>query len=228
VWIVVYFYPIIFIGAFFLLNLTLAVIKAKFTEEMQNKKEQAAPKKKKLDDAAASSEDEDLHAEKLRDKINEIMEGKNMSPRTKDNTVNKLKIEHLLWRTEQAFDTRDAHHKIVERIDINEEEEAELIKKAKKLPPKSKSKATPGNSMNQSGTKQKVLNAVDKISILKPAIKAFSFAQSATSSKIKVHPSTNYGDVFNNTGKNNSSSNAKGNGMRIKQAFGSTLHKKNN
>ncbi len=66
----VYFYPIIFIGAFFLLNLTLAVIKAKFTEEMQNKKEQAAPKKKKLDDAAASSEDEDLHAEKLRDKIN--------------------------------------------------------------------------------------------------------------------------------------------------------------
>jgi hypothetical protein len=156
------------------------------------------------------------------------MEGKNMSPRSKENTVNKLKIEHLLWRTEQAFDTRDAHHKIVERIDINEEEEAELIKKAKKLPPKSKSKATPGNSMNQSGTKQKVLNAVDKISILKPAIKAFSFAQSATSSKIKVHPSTNYGDVFNNTGKNNSSSNVKGSGMRIKQAFGSTLHKKNN
>lgn len=66
VWIVIYFYPIIFIGAFFLLNLTLAVIKAKFTEEMQNKKEAAAPKKKKLDDAALSSEDEDLHAEKMR------------------------------------------------------------------------------------------------------------------------------------------------------------------
>ncbi len=80
--------------------------------------------------------------------------------------------------------------------------------------------------MNQSNTRQKVLNAVDKISILKPAIKAFSFAQSATSSKIKVHPSTNYGDVFNNSGKNGS--NAKGSGMRIKQAFGSTLHKKNN
>lgn len=67
VWIVIYFYPIIFIGAFFLLNLTLAVIKAKFTEEMANKKETAAPKKKKLDDAASSSEDEDMKAEKLKE-----------------------------------------------------------------------------------------------------------------------------------------------------------------
>jgi hypothetical protein len=33
-WIFIYFYPIIFIGAFFLLNLTLAVIKATFTEEL--------------------------------------------------------------------------------------------------------------------------------------------------------------------------------------------------
>jgi len=30
---IAYFIPIVFIGAFFLLNLTLAVIKAKFTEE---------------------------------------------------------------------------------------------------------------------------------------------------------------------------------------------------
>lgn len=65
-WIFIYFYPIVFIGAFFLLNLTLAVIKAKFTEEMNNKQENtnAAPvkKKKKLDDAAASSEDDDIQA----------------------------------------------------------------------------------------------------------------------------------------------------------------------
>ena len=77
-----------------------------------------------------------MHAEKVRDKINKIMEGKTMSPRSKENTVNKLKIEHLLWRTDQAFDTRDALHKIVERVEVNEEEEAELIKKAKKMPPK--------------------------------------------------------------------------------------------
>ncbi len=65
-WIFIYFYPIIFIGAFFLLNLTLAVIKAKFTEEMNSKKENPAPPKlKKLDDAQPSSEDEDLKAAKL-------------------------------------------------------------------------------------------------------------------------------------------------------------------
>lgn len=171
VWIVVYFYPIIFIGAFFLLNLTLAVIKAKFTEEMQNKKEAAAPKKKKCDDAASSSEDEDIKAGKLRDQIQDIQEGKNMSPRSKENLINKIKIEHLLWRTDQAFDRRDAEHKIVERVDINEDE-AELIKKAKKLPPKQKSKM----NLNNSTAKQKVLSAVDKLSILRPAIKAFSFA----------------------------------------------------
>jgi hypothetical protein len=68
-WIFIYFYPIIFIGAFFLLNLTLAVIKAKFTEEMNNKKEAAAPKKKKLDDAPSSSEDEELQAEMLKEKL---------------------------------------------------------------------------------------------------------------------------------------------------------------
>lgn len=33
-WTIAYFVPIVFVGAFFLLNLTLAVIKSKFTEEM--------------------------------------------------------------------------------------------------------------------------------------------------------------------------------------------------
>lgn len=35
-----FFIPLVFIGAFFLLNLTLAVIKAKFSEEHNRKKEQ--------------------------------------------------------------------------------------------------------------------------------------------------------------------------------------------
>ena len=43
-WTIAYFYPIVFIGGFFLLNLTLAVIKSKFTEELQKSKES---KKKK-------------------------------------------------------------------------------------------------------------------------------------------------------------------------------------
>ena len=83
-WIVVYFYPIIFIGAFFLLNLTLAVIKAKFTEEMSMKQENAGPpKKKKLDDAPLSSEDEDAKDLEIKARIEGINEAKNMSPRTK-------------------------------------------------------------------------------------------------------------------------------------------------
>ena len=72
-WIFIYFYPIIFIGAFFLLNLTLAVIKAKFTEEMNAKQENAGPpKKKKLDDAAPSSEDEDQKAVDLQAELDAI------------------------------------------------------------------------------------------------------------------------------------------------------------
>ena len=35
---ILFFIPIVFIGAFFLLNLTLAVIKAKFTEEHSKRK----------------------------------------------------------------------------------------------------------------------------------------------------------------------------------------------
>ena len=43
---VVFFIPIIFIGAFFLLNLTLAVIKMQFSEEHKSKKN--TKKKKKI------------------------------------------------------------------------------------------------------------------------------------------------------------------------------------
>ena len=46
-WIVVYFIPIVFIGAFFLLKLTLAVIKSKFSEEHKEKKTKKGTAKKK-------------------------------------------------------------------------------------------------------------------------------------------------------------------------------------
>jgi predicted membrane protein len=51
-----FFVPLVFIGAFFLLNLTLAVIKSQFTEEHKKKKRTKKPKKKGNDDV----EDEDL------------------------------------------------------------------------------------------------------------------------------------------------------------------------
>ena len=45
--VILYFIPIIFVGAFFLLNLTLAVIKSKFTEEHKKKQGSKSGKKKK-------------------------------------------------------------------------------------------------------------------------------------------------------------------------------------
>ncbi len=125
-WIFIYFYPIIFIGAFFLLNLTLAVIKAKFTEEMNSKQDnKPKTKKKKLDDAPPSSEDEDQKAQELQDEIDKIKASKTMSPRTRDNNINKIKIEYMMRRIDAAFVKREVEHKIVERLD-----EEELIAKA--------------------------------------------------------------------------------------------------
>ena len=40
-----------------------------------------------------------------------------MSPRTKENERNKVRIEHMLWRVDTVFEKKDAHHKIVERED---------------------------------------------------------------------------------------------------------------
>ena len=116
----IYFYPIIFIGAFFLLNLTLAVIKAKFTEEMNNKNSSkqdpdhpssagaAQGKRKKLDDALPSSEDEDMKARLVKEKLDKIERANNMSPRTKDIERNKIRIEHMLWRVDTVFQRKDA------------------------------------------------------------------------------------------------------------------------
>lgn len=42
---VVYFIPLVFIGAFFLLNLTLAVIKSKFSEAHNERKRNSTNKK---------------------------------------------------------------------------------------------------------------------------------------------------------------------------------------
>ena len=82
---------------------------------MKNEKEQAGPvKKKKLADAPSSSEDEDLQAELLKDQIEGIRESKNMSPRTKQNEINKIKIEHLIHKVDQTLEKRDVEHRIVE------------------------------------------------------------------------------------------------------------------
>ena len=43
----IFFLPLVFIGAFFLLNLTLAVVMSKFSEEEKKTKEKKKPKGRK-------------------------------------------------------------------------------------------------------------------------------------------------------------------------------------
>ena len=163
----IYFYPIIFIGAFFLLNLTLAVIKAKFTEEMNSKQENPAPpKRKKLDDAPPSSEDEDKRAVDLQGELENIKGSKSMSPRSKDNLINKLKVEYMIRRIDAAFVKQEIDHKIIERA-----EEEELVWKA---PDRSQ---FAHKSIRE---RRKKLNAAEKIQILNPSMKAQMATQAAT------------------------------------------------
>jgi hypothetical protein len=40
-----------------------------------------------------------------------------MSPRTRDNMANKLRIDHLIWRLDTILEQRDAAIKVIERLD---------------------------------------------------------------------------------------------------------------
>ena len=40
-----------------------------------------------------------------------------MSPRSKENLINKIKIENLLWKVDTVFDRKDIENKIVERTE---------------------------------------------------------------------------------------------------------------
>jgi len=51
-----------------------------------------------------------------------------MSPRSKENLINKIKIEHMLWKVDIAFDKRDVEHRIVERA-----EDENIVYKAKSI-----------------------------------------------------------------------------------------------
>jgi hypothetical protein len=64
-----------------------------------------------------SSEDEDQRAFIIKEKLDIIENANNMSPRTKENERNKVRIENMLWRVDTVFEKKDAEHKIVERED---------------------------------------------------------------------------------------------------------------
>lgn len=66
-WVIGFFLPIIFIGAFFLLNLTIAVIKSKYSEEIKNQKSGKSKKKKKRRKRGNRNDnsEDDLEEEKI-------------------------------------------------------------------------------------------------------------------------------------------------------------------
>ena len=43
-----------------------------------------------------------------------------MSPRSRENKINKLKVEYMIRRIDTAFVKREVEHKIVERADEEE------------------------------------------------------------------------------------------------------------
>lgn len=108
-----------------------------------------------------------------------------MSPRSKENKINKLKIEHLLWRTEIAFDKREVEHKVVEKT-VEEEQHRKMahVKTFHRPPPP---------AMYESFYSSKI----EKIGILQPAQQAVFAAPKSIVSKSKVVPAQlNYSEVF--------------------------------
>ena len=105
-----------------------------------------------------------------------------MSPRSKEQLINKIKIEHMIWKTEVAFDRKDVEHKAIERTDEDEKEALQhRHAHAKKL----------DNKM-QSFYKSKV----DKIDILRMKHPKLSFKVPKQKLKNKLAPKVNYSEVF--------------------------------
>lgn len=118
-WVVIYFIPIVFIGAFFLLNLTLAVIKSKFTEEHKNKKsfkkkKKAITKKRGIDDTSDEEEDQDVEDPETKE-INDlekkfldaIQKNEELSPEKKKAIKEKFRVEEFLKKVDLAVRQRE-------------------------------------------------------------------------------------------------------------------------
>jgi hypothetical protein len=100
----------------------------------------------------------------------------------------------MIHRVDQTLEKRDVEHRIVEYGEFDEEAEKARMKLGNK-------KYKKGRTLNPPVPKSKMLDAVAKISILKPAASAFSVVKSISiPSKTKVHPNTNYSQVFHTPG----------------------------
>jgi hypothetical protein len=45
-----------------------------------------------------------------------------MSPRSKENLIKKIKVEHMLWKVDNVLEERDVGHRIIEKAEMNDHE----------------------------------------------------------------------------------------------------------
>ena len=98
-----------------------------------------------------------------------------MSPRSKENLIKKIKVEHLIQRIDHALEKRDIEHRSVEYAEHHDD--LTVSEKAKIKPQKQRSRKN-NSSLQNAAQKNKILDAVAKIAILKPAVSAFSVVKS--------------------------------------------------
>lgn len=77
-----------------------------------------------------------------------------MSPRSKENLINKIKIELMIEKVDMAFDNKDIEHKIIERTEEDDKKDGKFSSNGKSF----------------------YASAVEKIGILQPAQKSLSYA----------------------------------------------------
>ena len=115
-WVIAYFLPIIFVGAFFLMNLTIAVIKSKYSEEHKQMKlgKSVKKKRKKHRKVKIDSEEDEDGGNKLTQENNEGNE-EDLSPEQKKVLREKERINILLKRLEITLKQKELRDKLTSR-----------------------------------------------------------------------------------------------------------------
>jgi len=104
---VIFFIPIIFIGAFFLLNLTLAVIKIKFTEEHKKQKSNPGKKKKKIVTKRRGDDENEDSDTSPKTGGDEEIDVKKLTPRRKMIFLNNQRRDQLIEKYEKMVAKRE-------------------------------------------------------------------------------------------------------------------------
>ena len=116
-WTIVYFGLIVLIGAWFLLNLTLAVIKSQFSEQNKKKLERkklGPKKKKKKKNLKHDLEDDDALEDGANDG-NKADDLEDLSPAQKRHRKEKARIERFIKKVDIIIRQKEIHDKLTPR-----------------------------------------------------------------------------------------------------------------